>query len=85
MRQEHFYYITVVMHCQENNAHIFPEFPKILLTKPLQSVIIIADGALAQLGVHHTGSVGVRGSSPLCSTSTAFHSVWDAFFMKGVH
>ena len=25
-------------------------------------------GALAQLGAHHTGSVGVRGSSPLCST-----------------
>ena len=27
-------------------------------------------GALAQLGAHHTGSVGVRGSSPLCSTKT---------------
>ncbi len=26
------------------------------------------NGALAQLGAHHTGSVGVRGSSPLCST-----------------
>lgn len=25
-------------------------------------------GALAQLGAHDTGSVGVRGSSPLCST-----------------
>ena len=25
-------------------------------------------GALAQLGAHHTGSVGVRGSNPLCST-----------------
>ena len=24
-------------------------------------------GALAQLGAHNTGSVGVRGSSPLCS------------------
>ena len=28
-------------------------------------------GALAQLGAHHTGSVGVRGSNPLCSTSRA--------------
>ena len=27
-------------------------------------------GALAQLGAHNTGSVGVRGSSPLCSTKT---------------
>ena len=26
-------------------------------------------GALAQLGAHNTGSVGVRGSSPLCSTT----------------
>ena len=26
-------------------------------------------GALAQLGAHHTGSVGVRGSNPLCSTN----------------
>ena len=25
-------------------------------------------GVLAQLGAHHTGSVGVRGSNPLCST-----------------
>lgn len=25
-------------------------------------------GALAQLGAHHTGSVGVTGSSPVCST-----------------
>src|SRR5699024_9830565 len=28
-------------------------------------------GAMAQLVAHHTGSVGVRGSSPLSSTSTA--------------
>ena len=28
----------------------------------------ITRGALAQLGAHNTGSVGVRGSSPLCST-----------------
>ena len=26
-------------------------------------------GALAQLGAHNTGSVGVRGSNPLCSTN----------------
>ena len=29
-------------------------------------------GALAQLGAHHTGSVGVRGSSPLCSTKKKY-------------
>lgn len=28
-------------------------------------------GAMAQLVAHHTGSVGVRGSSPLSSTSTS--------------
>ncbi len=28
-------------------------------------------GAMAQLVAHHTGSVGVRGSSPLSSTITA--------------
>ena len=28
------------------------------------------DGALAQLGAHNTGSVGVRGSNPLCSIRT---------------
>ena len=34
----------------------------------LRCGIIVSLGALAQLGAHHTGSVGVRGSSPLCST-----------------
>ncbi len=37
-------------------------------------------GALAQLGAHHTGSVGVRGSNPLCSTHTAFHMQYGALF-----
>ena len=32
------------------------------------SDIINTYGALAQLGAHNTGSVGVRGSNPLCST-----------------
>ena len=32
------------------------------------SMIQIPYGAVAQLGEHHTGSVGVRGSSPLGST-----------------
>ncbi len=31
-------------------------------------MLYYAHGALAQLGAHNTGSVGVRGSSPLCST-----------------
>lgn len=30
----------------------------------------LAYGAMAQLVAHHTGSVGVRGSSPLSSTNT---------------
>ena len=30
----------------------------------------VSHGALAQLGAHNTGSVGVRGSNPLCSTKT---------------
>ena len=36
-------------------------------------------GALAQLGAHDTGSVGVRGSSPLCSTrgEPSEHFVYD--------
>ena len=33
-----------------------------------ETVFHIPFGALAQLGAHHTGSVGVRGSNPLCST-----------------
>ena len=35
----------------------------------LQSDDYTTIGALAQLGAHHTGSVGVRGSNPLCSTN----------------
>ena len=31
-------------------------------------LLITYFGALAQLGAHNTGSVGVRGSNPLCST-----------------
>ena len=38
-------------------------------TKCLPHAIILpVDGALAQLVAHHTGSVGVSGSNPLCST-----------------
>ncbi len=45
-------------------------------------------GALAQLGAHHTGSVGVRGSSPLCSTITnhvkqPFASIYRRLFYFG--
>ena len=38
-------------------------------------------GALAQLGAHNTGSVGVRGSNPLCSTKKALAEA-SAFFNK---
>ena len=37
---------------------------ELILTNTAYSAV---SGALAQLGAHHTGSVGVRGSSPLCS------------------
>lgn len=40
--------------------------------------IFICQGALAQLGAHHTGSVGVRGSSPLCSTLKVL--IYQGFF-----
>ena len=30
------------------------------------------NGAVAQLGEHHAGSVGVRGSSPLSSTTEPY-------------
>ena len=51
---------------------IQPEFEgKILkcLDKSRKMLYNIIIGALAQLGAHHPGSVGVRGSNPLCSTS----------------
>ena len=35
-----------------------------------QHAIIMLLGVLAQLGAHHTGSVGVTGSSPVYSTKT---------------
>ena len=42
---------------------------KLLLTNCACPVIIQASvGALAQLGAHNTGSVGVTGSNPVCST-----------------
>ena len=40
-----------------------------------------SNGALAQLVAHHTGSVGVRGSNPLCSTKSS--TTFDVFFIKG--
>ena len=42
---------------------------KYLTTNQTYDKIKKIQGALAQLGAHNTGSVGVRGSSPLCSTS----------------
>ena len=38
------------------------------------------NGALAQLGAHHTGSVGVKGSSPLCSTKGKRSHIKVGFF-----
>ena len=55
-------------------AHFFPfqtprkPFCFSLLTNAAVFAILYLLGALAQLGAHNTGSVGVRGSSPLCST-----------------
>ena len=45
---------------------------------------IYTHGALAQLGAHDTGSVGVRGSSPLCSTKNNLNhslAVWSRLFL----
>lgn len=38
-------------------------------------------GAMAQLVAHHTGSVGVRGSSPLSSTIIPGQKTWDSLFL----
>ncbi len=38
------------------------------------------NGALAQLGAHNTGSVGVRGSNPLCSTNNKRDAEWRPFY-----
>ena len=38
------------------------------------------NGALAQLGAHNTGSVGVRGSNPLCSTNKKRTFVYRQMF-----
>ena len=67
-------------------------FQKKGLTKEHPSCIIYSFGALAQLGAHNTGSVGVRGSNPLCSTKKAlafckcfFHSLptaWQTYSRK---
>ena len=47
-------------------AHLFTSY----LTSSLFTITYnLFSGALAQLGAHNTGSVGVRGSSPLCSTT----------------
>ena len=44
---------------------------KYLTTNQTYDKIKKIQGALAQLGAHNTGSVGVRGSSPLCSTKNS--------------
>ena len=52
-------------------------------TKDVCSVFsfnICVCGALAQLGAHNTGSVGVRGSSPLCSTTSEQVALVPIFF-----
>ena len=47
----------------------FRFFSFFLLTfHPAYAILYFVDGALAQLVAHNTGSVGVSGSNPLCST-----------------
>gem|GEM_PF-6129694 len=50
--------------------YLYYNIAGIELTNPAFNIVDFNGkyGALAQLGAHHTGSVGVRGSSPLCST-----------------
>ncbi len=49
------------------------------------------DGALAQLVAHNTGSVGVSGSNPLCSTypeslgTKDFRDFLSLFFQVGIY
>ena len=43
-------------------------FQKRSLQMPWIVIYYLLFGALAQLVAHHTGSVGVSGSNPLCST-----------------
>ena len=45
-----------------------------------ETIFHILCGALAQLGAHHTGSVGVRGSNPLCSTSVPLKSIRPSLY-----
>ena len=40
----------------------------LLTSPPKRDILFNVDGALAQLVAHNTGSVGVSGSNPLCST-----------------
>ena len=47
---------------------VFDVKVQVLSGAPIGRRCKIEYGALAQLGAHDTGSVGVRGSSPLCST-----------------
>jgi hypothetical protein len=44
-----------------------------------------ARGAVAQLGEHHTGSVGVRGSSPLSSTTAHVDDADQSGWYHGWH
>ena len=52
--------------------NVLTPFQQTLYEKFIDILYIICyhdlNGALAQLGAHNTGSVGVRGSNPLCST-----------------
>ena len=61
----------------------FTEIYQKPLTSPQQSAIIsnVNHGALAQLGAHNTGSVGVRGSNPLCSTTRTSTS-YEVLFLS---
>ena len=53
---------------KQDSAGIFESAVLLCNILAENSNVKISHGALAQLGAHHTGSVGVRGSSPLCST-----------------
>ncbi len=53
-----------------------------LLTKGKDCDKIYGVGALAQLGAHNTGSVGVRGSNPLCSTKNSSLRCNEEFFIQ---
>ena len=59
----------IFYHNVPGKSIVFLFFSKKTWHSPSLLVLYWMFGALAQLGAHNTGSVGVTGSSPVCSTT----------------